>query len=534
MFKSYSEDPGPRSRSSSLTSPAPPSRMTHRSPSRSADLDKFTADYNLPSITRRSPLAQALASPAGTPSEYHPSTAPGSLRSSGGSEHTTPAPTTPHSFDAPLDDSPVLDYLKPEPPVPAPVNRLAKLRIDTGVVGNNQLTAPRPDAPQRSATAPLPVASTDARFWVVAHDYDPREIAFNHEGNMVGASLAVLVEKMTPHDGPVEHTFWTSFFYTFRLHTKPADLVSAMIARYDIQPPTSMAVGDRERAIWIERKVVPVRLRIYNFLKAWLDTYWVAATDDVVLMTLREFASDVVSRTLPAMAPRLLDAIRRKLSGPLTGSTMSDTKSLKRASSTDKLRSAISPPSHGGLPPTPIISKSLNSLLQKNPSSSVFTITDFDTVELARQLTILESKLFCAVTPEDLLQTGKKAIPELKALSTMSNQITGWVADNILNEQDAKKRAALLKFYIKLSDVSLTNYVLLGILLRMTRQKCFILNNFSTMFAILAGLNSSIVLRLKRTWDVSGIMLEPREVLTLHQGSPGKVSLDHGPIAGSD
>jgi hypothetical protein len=68
----------------------------------------------------------------------------------------------------------------------------------------------------------------------------------------------------------------------------------------------------------------------------------------------------------------------------------------------------------------------------------------------------------------------------------------------------------------------------------MTRQKCLILNNFSTMFAILAGLNSSIVLRLKRTWDVSGIMLEPREVLTLHQGSPGKVSLDHGPIAGSD
>jgi hypothetical protein len=37
---------GVRSRSSSLTSPAPPSRMGHRSPSRSADLDRFTSDMD--------------------------------------------------------------------------------------------------------------------------------------------------------------------------------------------------------------------------------------------------------------------------------------------------------------------------------------------------------------------------------------------------------------------------------------------------------------------------------------------------------
>ena len=34
-------------------------------------------------------------------------------------------------------------------------------------------------------------------------------------------------------------------------------------------------------------------------------------------------------------------------------------------------------------------------------------------------------------------------------------------------------------------------------------QKCLMMNNFSTLFAVLAGLNSSIVLRLKKTWDVS-------------------------------
>ena len=93
-------------------------------------------------------------------------------------------------------------------------------------------------------------------------------------------------------------------------------------------------------------------------------------------------------------------------------------------------------------------------MLAKHPSSAVVPIIEFDTLELARQLTIFESKLFCRVLPEDLLQTGKKTIPELRALSTVSNQITGWVADNVLNELDTKRRAGLLKFYIKLADVS--------------------------------------------------------------------------------
>jgi hypothetical protein len=91
--------------------------------------------------------------------------------------------------------------------------------------------------------------------------------------------------------------------------------------------------------------------------------------------------------------------------------------------------------------------------LSKNPQPNIL-VTDFDTTELARQLTVMESKLFAAVAPEDLLQTGKKSVPELKALSTLSNQITGWVTDVILHELDTKHRGALLKFFIKLADVS--------------------------------------------------------------------------------
>ncbi len=454
MLRSFSKDTGnpPRSRSSSLTSPAPPQRIKHRSPSRSADLDKFTDCERLTQPTRQA--SSASLSTASRSSTYTTSsTAETSTLSSGISEHQPPAPQTPYAHSA------ILGYLKTEVSTVELLPKLANLSIDpdtTEITAVKPKILQRPSPPVRAATAPIPWVNTDVRSWVVAHDYDPREITFNPDGNVIGASLAVLIEKMTSHDGPVDPSFSAGFFFTFRLFTTPVRLLETLIQRYDLQPPPSMALGERERTVWIDRKVVPVRLRIYNLLRAWLDTHWQRESDDAVLGTLRLFAAGVVSRTLPAMAPRLLDALRSRQNGPSSGEIAS--RHIRRHSSMERLRGSaqagiLHPPAiPGGLPPTPVISKTLNSLLQKNALS--IPITEFDTLELARQLTIMESKLFCAVIPEDLLQTGRKTISSLKALSTLSNQITGWVADNILNEMDAKKRAALLKFYIKLADVS--------------------------------------------------------------------------------
>jgi hypothetical protein len=340
--------------------------------------------------------------------------------------------------------------------------KFASLSLDTVDPATEARTLPRPAPPHRAMTAPFPGGAVDPTFFLRAHDYEPQEVTLDKEGIIVGASLKALVEKMTPHDGPVDPTFSATFFLTFRLHTSPKKLAEAVMTRYDLAPPHGVVLTERDRALWVESKVVPVRLRIYNFLKAWLDSHWRAETDDVVLETLHQFNADVVSQSLPAMAPRLDQAIRRRQAGPLSaGGSFPDSRAVRRISSVDHLGRAgpmtAFSPVHTGLPPTPSISRTLNSLLHKNPSPAQVPITDFDTLELARQLTIMESKLFCLVAPEDLLQTGygKKSIPELKALSTLSNQITGWVADTVLNETDAKKRALLLKFYIKLSDVSL-------------------------------------------------------------------------------
>jgi son of sevenless-like protein len=458
------------------------------------DLDKIASDYETPKDTQRQPstvsgsvtvrpsLVTAF-SQVSTSTITSASNAQQSGRSSSASFRSTS-----NADQSGGDDWNHLSQFKVEFPSMASLPKLSQLRIDTdrdvAPMKGQPLSAMqlRP-GPNRAMTNPIHT-QPDMRFYVVAHDYDPREITFNSEGNMVGASLTVLVEKMTPHDGPVDSMFWASFFYTFRLHTNPLDLTEALIRRYDIMPPSNIAMTEREQEMWVERKVVPVRLRVYNLLKAWLDTYWKPEADDVALETMKEFAIEVVQPTLPAMAPRLLEAIRKRSSGPLSasmdrpGSSASSyndhsRRSHSRTLSTDKLSlksplSLLSPnattpgPSSAGfsqlstLPPTPIISKSLNTLLQKpGVELSRIPLTEFDTLELARQLTIMESKMFNQVAPEDLLLTGRRKVAGLKALSETSNQITGWIADTILAELDIKKRTTLLKFYIKLADVSL-------------------------------------------------------------------------------
>ena len=109
-------------------------------------------------------------------------------------------------------------------------------------------------------------------------------------------------------------------------------------------------------------------------------------------------------------------------------------------------------------PPSPAITKNLLSALRTTPFSNI-SLTDFDPLELARQFTIMESRLYCMIRPEELLgqEFSKKSAatkaPNVKSMSALSTTLTGWVAEVILNEQDAKKRTQLLKYFIKVADV---------------------------------------------------------------------------------
>ncbi|CAG8769421.1 2943_t:CDS:2, partial [Ambispora leptoticha] len=72
----------------------------------------------------------------------------------------------------------------------------------------------------------------------------------------------------------------------------------------------------------------------------------------------------------------------------------------------------------------------------------------------------------------------------IKAMIVNSNQITGWVAESILNQTEVRKRCALIKHFVTIAD------------------RCRVLNNFNSLTAIISGLNSAPIHRLKRTWEM--------------------------------
>jgi hypothetical protein len=107
---------------------------------------------------------------------------------------------------------------------------------------------------------------------------------------------------------------------------------------------------------------------------------------------------------------------------------------------------------------------------------------------MARQLTIKEMNIFCAIMPEELLgsewtkKSGSNAV-NVRAMSTLSTDLSNLVADTILHYDDVKKRAVVIKQWVKIA------------------HKCLELNNYDSLMAIICSLNSSTIVRLKKTWD---------------------------------
>ncbi|KAH7146496.1 ras guanine nucleotide exchange factor domain-containing protein [Dactylonectria macrodidyma] len=295
------------------------------------------------------------------------------------------------------------------------------------------------------------------------------ELMFNKEGLVTGGSIQALVERLTTHESTPDAMFVSTFYLTFRLFCTPVRLAEALIERFDYVSESRHMAG-------------PVRLRVYNVLKGWLESHWRDETDREALSLIMPFSEIKLSSVLPSAGRRLLELAQR-VSGD--GSLVP-----RLVSSMGKTNTSIAQyvPADTPLPQPAVSGRQMNLLASFKNGTSSPTILDFEPVELARQLTIKQMNIFCSILPEELLgsqwmKKGGVSAPNVKAMSSLSTDLSNLVAETILQHMEIKKRAAVIKQWIKIA------------------HQCLELHNYDGLMAIICSLNSSTISRLRKTWD---------------------------------
>ncbi|KAF4967887.1 hypothetical protein FSARC_4627 [Fusarium sarcochroum] len=296
------------------------------------------------------------------------------------------------------------------------------------------------------------------------------ELMFNKEGQVTGGSLPALVERLTTHESTPDAMFVSTFYLTFRLFCTPTRLAEALIERYDYVNDSPHVAG-------------PVRLRVYNAFKGWLESHWRDETDRQALNLIIPFAEIKLASSLPSAGRRLFELAQR----------VSGERSLvpRLVSSMGRTNTSIAQyvPADTPLPIPAITKGQLNLLTAFKMGVAQPSILDFDALELARQLTIKQMNIFSSILPEELLASqwmkkGGVDAPNVKAMSSLSTDLSNLVAETILQQQEVKKRAQVIKQWIKVA------------------HQCLELHNYDGLMAIICSLNSSTISRLRKTWDV--------------------------------
>ena len=298
------------------------------------------------------------------------------------------------------------------------------------------------------------------------------ELTFSKDGQITGGSLPALVERLTMHDAAPDPQFVTAFFLTFRKFTEPRELAQALIARYDY-------IGDGRTV------GTPVRLRIYNVCKGWLETYWNAEADKDALGEIRYLALHKLKHHLPGAGDRLIELTRR-----VTAAYSNGTIAGPLVSGVGKTSMSIGPQQDNPADaPESVASKNqLNSLRLANGGGSPCSIHDFDPLELARQITLIAMKTYSEIQSDELVsmdwgKSNTKKARNVRNMCQLNTDLAHVVGDTILAPEDAKKRAQVIKQWAKIA------------------MHCLELNNYDSIMAIMCSINSSVVQRLKRTWE---------------------------------
>ncbi|KAF2070563.1 hypothetical protein CYY_008110 [Polysphondylium violaceum] len=247
-----------------------------------------------------------------------------------------------------------------------------------------------------------------------------------------------------------------TFLLTYRAFTTSKNVMEMLTKTYNENEPLEEVGQDNERQFQIEQENLArkkIRIRIFNFLKRWIELFFNDFDTDLI-QEYTQFIGKSKEQNAASILQRTLD---KKLNG----------------------RSNIKAFSFGNKsPPVPLV-----------PKLPIVSFNDeVDPIEIARQLTLIDSDLFRAINSKELLSLSwqksdkEKRSPNLLKMIYRFNEVSNWVTLTIVKETNIKRRAHHLKRFIRLTE---------------ELRK---LNNFNSIFVVVSALHSASVNRLSKTW----------------------------------
>lgn len=274
-------------------------------------------------------------------------------------------------------------------------------------------------------------------------------------------NLEKLVERLT-FQSEIDPRFRETFFLSYRSFTTPLELLELLKARFETSKDSR------------------VTLRVTNAFKHWIEKHFYDF-DDRLIVQLTRFTDEVLS----------------------TSSVRNSAKQVKKFLEKSLLQQSSSSTIVFTEPPQPPqMPKNFDHVLRQsnhNYSAVVFNLVDWPTVEIARQLTLIEYNIFKRIQPRECFGQGwqksnkEQLAPNMVALARRFNHVGRWVSSEIMRESDLRRRRALLIKFIEMAE----NFRAL--------------NNFNGIYEIIGGLTNAAVYRMQQTWD--GITPRHREII---------------------
>jgi son of sevenless-like protein len=206
---------------------------------------------------------------------------------------------------------------------------------------------------------------------------------------------------------------------------------------------------------------------VFNVIKSWLETYFNDEEDRDMLPIIEKFTETSIAQSMSFGAEQLTKVIKKRMSADDSSNQIKKMKLNVRTEDN----------------PTPILPKNMKRI----------RLLELDPLELARQMTCMDFKLYVGIQPVECLdknwgkpddESGTHIAANVKASIELSNQVTAWVTDSILSKDEVRKRSLVIKHWIYVAE------------------RCRMLNNFNTCMAILSAFDNGSIGRLKRTWEM--------------------------------